>query len=388
MIKNNRPHFIDGKLKIPSKATVHDCMDFFHGVKEDCKETQHSVRWNKKNCLVRVNSEKKKNEAQIRLSATQIMNLRTDFFATVDNYGMGQYGYGTATASNKIDACITYDQALSNYWYALHHCISYDSAFLKKTVWTSSIIEEYLADQEKKEEEEEAKEKKDEKKKAEAQMLSVRSNLRYKGFTFVAPGAQFPLHAPLQQVRLAAWVYADKSIELDKRPKKSLGSSFYGGAPYIVNNNTITSGYLKFSQSVAPDYISRISKDGMIQIVKGDFANTVIRFTAIPQIYSAATKGDNTFPNMLSYSMRVSSFDVSLLSKTVSGTGNVDVSAEDVERMRSMGAIIPDPPAGAPPGGDHGGSDEESDDDELSETSREQKELKRRKLNDGATGAN
>jgi hypothetical protein len=349
---SNRPHFIDGKLKIPSRATVHDCMDFFHGVKEDSKETQ-AVRWTLSKCLVRVDADN--GDVQMKMSSTQMVTLKSEIFATVDGFGVGQYGYNTPGQSNKIDAAATFDQACSNFWFAVHHCIAYNAALLKKVVWKSAIVEEFIADEEK-----------------DGKPLDVFKYLRYKGLTPVAPGAPYPVNAPLLSTRLQIWVHADKSIAKEKQPKKQLNTSYYGGGPYIVSNGAITSNYISFSQLTAAPYIKRIDAvSGMMKIEKGDLSSSVVRFTGTPSVYSAASKGDTSFPNVMLYNLRLMPFNITVLSRTVSGSDNTVASADEIERMKGMGAIIPEPQS------DHlNGDDHDFHDDELSDTERETKRQK------------
>ena len=373
-MNNNRPFIVDGKVKVPSRATLHDCMDFFHGITEDTKENQSlqrvrwhksakdaaSMRWTPSKCIVRFDP--KTENIVLRLSQTVMVPAKTQFFATIDSYGVNQYGHTTATPSNKIDAGATWDQACSNYWFALHHCVAYNADLLKKKVWQDTKIEEYIADEEK-----------------DDKALDVVKYLKYKAFVAIAFGAVFPVHAPLLPVRLTFWVHADKSIAKENRPKNRVGVSCYGGAPYVVSNGTISSSYMKFSPLTAPDYVKRINKEtGMFVIEPGDFANMVVRFVGTPSLYSAAGKGDATFPNVMYYNLRVMPFDMSMLSKTVIGAGGVDTSDDDIERMKAMGAIIPVPetPAEQPAGGADGHTEHEFDDEEMSETERAVKRIK------------
>jgi hypothetical protein len=338
--------FEDGNLIIPSTITVHECMDFLHATKADCKDAPRiGTRWTSKDSILRIKVDKTNNEFLLKMSGSMIV-LKPMMYGTINKFGMNQYGAGTAKASNKMEASVILDQGCSNFFFSLLHTAFHDSSMLKKTVWTSAEIEEYLKDN---------------------NIEDPRPYLSSKSFGFQPSDKDLPLNVPLITIPLSFWVHADKNIPEANRPRKSLGSSYYGGGPYTVSDGTITSGFLKFSRAVAPDFISRIEPASkMIRINKGDFANMCIRFLALPCIYSSAQKSDNTFPNVLSYSIRLGTFDVTLLVRTANAGGPVETSADDLERMKEMGGIV-EPTESHHDGGDGG----EDNDDELSETSRE-----------------
>ena len=342
--------FEDGNLIIPSGATVHECMDFMHTVKEDCKDAPIiGVRWKASNSLVRSSMNKKNNEFKIKMTSGMQL-VRPVMYATVNRYGVGQYGAGTAKASQKLDAAITLDQKSSNFFFALLHASTYDASNLKKSVWSSTETEDHINEEQEKT----------------GKPVDPREFLRAKGFGFHPIDQPLPLNAPLIETRLALWVYSDKSVPEAERPRKSIGSSLYGGPPYVVVNGTITSGFVKFMKPAASDYIKRIDKDGNLRIQKGDLANMCIRFTTAPSFYASGQSGDSSFPNAMLWSIKLGTFDVTCLAKTANAGGAMETTADDMESMREMGAILSQAAENAEDGG-------ESDDGELSEHSREVK---------------
>lgn len=338
---------VDGKFAINSKATVYDCMDFLHGLNADCKDPPTRERWNKDRCLVRVKREKGNNLLTMRISSVYSPVILPKYYVTVDQYGVGQYTAAGQQPSNKIDFSCTIDQGGSNFIYALFNSACHDTELLKKTAWTADNVEDYVKDLEKK------------------GPVNIAAYVRSQCFHLHGNGP-FPLNVDRVKLRISTWVAKEGANAL-----KLIGSSVYGGAPYNVQDGGITSNFIKITKAVAGPYIGRI-KDGKLAIQKGDFANTCMRIVASHSFYSAGTKGEATFPNLLLFSMRPTTFDITVLSKTVNAQSSVEMSTEDIDRVKELGGILDD---------DHEHDvDVHEPDDELSESSRE---IKRQRLSEG-----
>lgn len=338
---------IDGKISINSRATVHDCMDFLHGLTAECKDPPTRERWTKDRCLVRVKRDKKGNNTlTMKVTATYAPNIEPDYYGTTDQYGVGQYTAPGQQPSNKIDFAFTLDQGGSNFIFALFNSGCHDAELLKKTAWADDNVEEYVKNLEKT-----AAANKTE--------INIASYVRSKCF-HIHENMPFPLNVDRVTIRVNMWVLSDAG------GLKRIGVSCYGGEPYAIQNGGISSKFLKITKAVAGPYIGRIS-NGKLVIQKGDFANTCMRIACTHSFYSAGTKGDATFPNLLLFSMRVTSFDITALTKSVNAQSSVEMSTEDMDRVKEMGGILED---------EHEEEIHEHD-DELSETSRE---AKRRRL--------